>query len=49
MPDHALPTLPLSRESMADFGRVLSEYVDVVVVRTKSHDKLVELAQFCKC
>ena len=38
-----------ARESMADFGRVLSEYVDVVVVRTKSHDKLVELAQFCKC
>ena len=38
-----------SRESMADFGRVLSEYVDVVVVRTKSHEKLVELARFCKC
>ena len=35
--------------SMADFGRVLSEYVDVVVVRTKSHEKLVELAKFCKC
>ena len=38
-----------SRESMADFGRVLSEYVDVVVVRTKSHEKLVELAKFCRC
>jgi ornithine carbamoyltransferase len=38
-----------SRESMADFGRVLSEYVDVVVVRAKSHEKLVELAKFCKC
>ncbi|HVU87207.1 MAG TPA: ornithine carbamoyltransferase [Pirellulales bacterium] len=38
-----------SRESISDFGRVLSEYADVVVVRTKSHDKLVELAKFCKC
>jgi len=38
-----------SRESMADFGRVLSEYVDVVVVRTKSHEKVVELAKFCRC
>jgi ornithine carbamoyltransferase len=38
-----------SRESMADFGRVLSEYADVVVVRTKSHEKLVDLAQFCRC
>ncbi len=38
-----------SRESIADFGRVLSEYVDVVVVRTKSHKKLVDLAKFCKC
>ncbi|HEY1602539.1 MAG TPA: ornithine carbamoyltransferase [Pirellulales bacterium] len=38
-----------SRESIADFGRVLSEYVDVVVVRTNSHEKVVELAKFCKC
>jgi len=38
-----------SRESMADFGRVLSEYVDVIVVRTNSHDKVTDLAQFCKC
>jgi ornithine carbamoyltransferase len=38
-----------SRESMADFGRVLSEYVDVIVVRTNSHDKVTDLAKFCKC
>jgi ornithine carbamoyltransferase len=38
-----------SRESIADFGRVLSEYVDVIVVRTKSHERIVELAGFCTC
>ncbi len=38
-----------SRESIADFGRVLSEYVDVIVVRTKSHERVRELANFCKC
>src|SRR4029079_15393937 len=38
-----------SRETMADFGRVLSEYVDVIVVRAKSHQKLLDLAQFCNC
>lgn len=36
-----------SRESMADFGRVLSQYVDVIVVRAKSHQKVVELASHC--
>lgn len=37
------------RESMADFGRVLSELVDVVVVRTKRHEQVVELAEHCTC
>jgi len=37
------------RESMADFGRVLSEYVDVIVVRSKRHDTVVRLAQHCSC
>ena len=36
-----------SRESMADFGRVLGQFVDVVVVRAKRHDKVVELAEYC--
>lgn len=38
-----------SRESIADFGRVLSEYVDVIVVRAKSHQKVVDLAEHCSC
>jgi ornithine carbamoyltransferase len=38
-----------SRESVADFGRVLSEYVDVVVVRARRHADVVELAQHCSC
>ncbi len=33
-----------SRESIADFGRVLSEYVDVIVCRSKAHDTIVRLA-----
>ena len=33
-----------SRESVADFGRVLSEYVDVVVCRSKAHDTIRTLA-----
>ena len=33
-----------SRESVADFGRVLSQYVDAIVCRTKSHETLVQLA-----
>jgi ornithine carbamoyltransferase len=37
------------RESIADFGRVLSEYVDVIVVRSRSHDKALELAKFSSC
>ncbi len=38
-----------SRESVADFGRVLSEYVDVIVVRARRHADVTELAQHCTC
>lgn len=34
------------RESMSDFTRVLAEYVDFVVCRTKSHQSVVEMASF---
>jgi len=34
-----------SRESIADFGRVLSEYVDAIVCRSKAHDTIVRLAE----
>jgi ornithine carbamoyltransferase len=37
------------RESMADFGRVLSEYVDLIVVRAKKHETAVSLARYCSC
>ncbi len=37
------------RETVADFGRVLSEYVDVIVVRSKRHDTVVGLAEHCSC
>ena len=33
-----------SRESIADFGRVLSEYVDAIVCRSKAHDTITQLA-----
>lgn len=33
-----------SRESVADFGRVLSEYADAIVCRSKSHDTIERLA-----
>lgn len=38
-----------SRESVADFGRVLSQFVDVVVVRSKKHSQIVDLAEHCSC
>lgn len=38
-----------SRESVADFGRVLSEYVDVVVVRAYKHQTVLDLAAYCSC
>ena len=34
------------REPMCDFGRVLSEMVDCVAVRAKSHGSVVELAKY---
>src|SRR4051812_11700084 len=37
------------RESIADFARVLSEMVDVIVVRAKRHATVVEFAQHASC
>jgi ornithine carbamoyltransferase len=37
------------RESVADFARVLSEMVDVIVVRAKSHATVVEFAEHASC
>ncbi|HZZ29723.1 MAG TPA: ornithine carbamoyltransferase [Pirellulales bacterium] len=38
-----------SRESMADFSRVLSQYVDGVVIRSKRHETVAEVAQHSTC
>ncbi len=38
-----------ARESIADFGRVLSQYADVVVIRAFQHQTAVELAHWCSC
>jgi ornithine carbamoyltransferase len=37
------------RESTADFARVLSQYVDVVVCRAKRHEQVEELARHASC
>ncbi|HEX4413868.1 MAG TPA: ornithine carbamoyltransferase [Lacipirellulaceae bacterium] len=37
------------RESMADFSRVLSEMVDVVVIRAKKHSTVTEFAKYSSC
>ncbi len=37
------------RESIADFTRVLSEMVDVIVVRSKKHQTVVDVAQYASC
>jgi ornithine carbamoyltransferase len=37
------------RESAADFGHVLGQYVDAVVCRSNSHAKVEELAKHCGC
>ena len=37
------------RESVADFTRVLSEMVDVIVVRAKSHATVEEVAKYASC
>lgn len=38
-----------TRESTADFARVLSQYVDVLVFRGHEHEKLEQLALHCQC
>jgi ornithine carbamoyltransferase len=38
-----------ARESLADFGRVISQYVDAIVVRAFRHETVVELAKHCTC
>ncbi|MBI3836391.1 MAG: ornithine carbamoyltransferase [Planctomycetia bacterium] len=38
-----------ARESKADFGRVLSQYVDVVVIRAYHHQTAEDLARYCTC
>jgi ornithine carbamoyltransferase len=37
------------RESVADFTRVLSQMVDVIVLRTKSHQTVVDVAEHSSC
>jgi ornithine carbamoyltransferase len=37
------------RETIADFARVLSEYVDVIVCRAKSHGQVEQLAAHSSC
>jgi ornithine carbamoyltransferase len=37
------------RETVADFGQVLSKYVDVIVVRANRHQTVVDLAEHCSC
>ena len=38
-----------SRESVEDCGRVLGQFVDVIVSRTREHQSLVEFASHCAC
>jgi ornithine carbamoyltransferase len=38
-----------ARESLADFGRVISQYVDAIVIRAFKHETVVELAKHCTC
>ncbi len=37
------------RESLGDFGRVLSQYVDAIVVRAKQHEVVQRLAELTSC
>lgn len=37
------------REPVNDFGRVLSQYTDVIVCRTFAHSQIEELAKYCDC
>jgi ornithine carbamoyltransferase len=36
-----------SRESIADFGRVISQFVDCIVIRAFAHSTVAELAEHC--
>jgi len=38
-----------SRESLADFARVLGEYVDAIVIRAKRHETVVKFAEHASC
>jgi ornithine carbamoyltransferase len=38
-----------TRESIADFARVISRYIDVFAARTFSHELLVQCAQYASC
>jgi ornithine carbamoyltransferase len=38
-----------ARESVADFGRVLCQFVDVVVIRAYHHQTALDLARYCTC
>lgn len=38
-----------SRESIADFGRVISQFVDCIVIRAFKHSTVEELARHCTC
>ncbi len=38
-----------ARESVADFSRILSQYVDVLVVRARQHATVIQLAQHATC
>lgn len=38
-----------SRESIADFVRVLSQYVDVIAVRARRHQTALDMAQYSAC
>ncbi|MFV1963832.1 MAG: ornithine carbamoyltransferase [Pirellulaceae bacterium] len=37
------------RESIGDFAQVLSQYIDVVICRARSHRRVEELAEHCQC
>jgi ornithine carbamoyltransferase len=38
-----------ARECIADFGHVISQYVDAIVVRSRKHETVEELAKHCTC
>lgn len=38
-----------SREDIGDFARVLGQYVDVIVVRSKRHQTAINVARFAQC